>query len=29
VANAWNGMDVDAMTAYSPMIEVTIQDLAA
>jgi hypothetical protein len=25
----WHGMDVDAMTAYSPMIEVTIADLAA
>jgi deazaflavin-dependent oxidoreductase (nitroreductase family) len=29
VANAWPGMDVEAMTAYSPMIEVTIEDLAA
>jgi deazaflavin-dependent oxidoreductase (nitroreductase family) len=29
VSNAWNGMDVDAMAAYSPMIEVTIEDLAA
>jgi hypothetical protein len=29
VANAWNGMDVDAMAAYSLMIDVTIQDLAA
>ena len=29
VTNAWNGMDVDAMAAYSPMIEVTIEDLAA
>jgi len=28
-ANAWKGQDVDAMTAYSPMIEVTIGDLAA
>jgi deazaflavin-dependent oxidoreductase (nitroreductase family) len=28
-ANAWKGQDVDAMTAYSPMIEVTILDLAA
>lgn len=27
--NAWQGMDTDAMTAYSPMIEVTIEDLAA
>ena len=27
--NAWNGVDVDAMTAYAPMIEVTIDDLAA
>jgi deazaflavin-dependent oxidoreductase (nitroreductase family) len=23
--NAWQGMDVDAMTAYAPMIEVTIE----
>jgi deazaflavin-dependent oxidoreductase (nitroreductase family) len=28
-ANAWRGQDVEAMTAYSPMIEVTIEDLAA
>jgi len=28
-ANAWKGQDTDAMTAYSPMIEVTIGDLAA
>jgi deazaflavin-dependent oxidoreductase (nitroreductase family) len=27
--NAWRTMDVDAMTAWSPMIEVTIDDLAA
>jgi deazaflavin-dependent oxidoreductase (nitroreductase family) len=27
--NAWHGIDVDSMTAYSPMIEVTIADLAA
>lgn len=27
--NAWRGQDVDAMAAYSPMIEVTIGDLAA
>jgi deazaflavin-dependent oxidoreductase (nitroreductase family) len=27
--NAWHGVDVDAMTAYAPMIEVTIADLAA
>ena len=27
--NAWTGVDVDAMAAYSPMIEVTIDDLAA
>jgi len=27
--NAWQGVDVDAMAAYSPMIEVTIEDLAA
>lgn len=29
VANAWPGMDVNAMAAYAPMIEVTIADLAA
>jgi len=29
VANAWRTMDVDAMTAWAPMIEVTIDDLAA
>lgn len=29
VANAWAGMDVDAMASYAPMIEVTINDLAA
>ncbi len=29
VANAWPNQQVDAMTAYSPMIEVTLQDLAA
>jgi deazaflavin-dependent oxidoreductase (nitroreductase family) len=29
VANAWPRMDVDAMTAHSPMIEVTIDDIAA
>ena len=29
VANAWPGMDVDAIAAYAPMIEVTIEDLAA
>ena len=27
--NAWRGQNPDAMTAYSPMIEVTIEDLAA
>ena len=27
-ANAWKGQDVDAMTDYSPMIEVTILDSA-
>ena len=27
--NAWPGVNADAMTAYSPMIEVTIADLAA
>ena len=29
VANAWKQQDVDAMTAYAPMIEVTILDKAA
>jgi deazaflavin-dependent oxidoreductase (nitroreductase family) len=29
VRNAWPGMDVDAMATYAPMIEVTIDDLAA
>ena len=29
VKNAWPNQDVDKMTAYSPMIEVTIEDLAA
>jgi deazaflavin-dependent oxidoreductase (nitroreductase family) len=29
VANAWHNMDVDAMTAWAPMIEVTIDELAA
>jgi deazaflavin-dependent oxidoreductase (nitroreductase family) len=29
VANAWPRMDVNQMAAYSPMIEVTIEDLAA
>ena len=29
VSNAWTNMDADAMAAYSPMIEVTIEDLAA
>jgi deazaflavin-dependent oxidoreductase (nitroreductase family) len=28
-ANAWPNEDVEAMTAWAPMIEVTIQDLAA
>lgn len=27
--NAWRGQDPDTMAAYSPMIEVTIDDLAA
>ena len=27
--HAWRGQDADAMTAFSPMIEVTIDDLAA
>jgi deazaflavin-dependent oxidoreductase (nitroreductase family) len=27
--NAWPGVNADAMTAYSPMIEVTVGDLAA
>jgi hypothetical protein len=29
VANAWRNQDVDKMAAWSPMIEVTIADLAA
>lgn len=29
VANAWPKMDADQMAAHSPMIEVTIDDLAA
>jgi deazaflavin-dependent oxidoreductase (nitroreductase family) len=29
VANAWRNQDVEAMTAYSPMIEVTLEDFAA
>jgi deazaflavin-dependent oxidoreductase (nitroreductase family) len=29
VKNAWPNQDVEKMTAYSPMIEVTIEDLAA
>ena len=29
VANAWTNQDVDKMTAWSPMIEVTVTDLAA
>lgn len=29
VANAWPNQNVDNMTAYSPMIEVTVDDLAA
>ena len=29
VKNAWPNQDVDKMTAYSPMIEVTVEDLAA
>lgn len=28
-ANAWPNQDVDAMVAYAPMIEVTLDDLAA
>ena len=28
-ANAWRNQDVEAMTAWAPMIEVTILDLAA
>ena len=28
VANAWPNQEVEAMTAYSPMIEVTLQDVA-
>jgi deazaflavin-dependent oxidoreductase (nitroreductase family) len=29
VVNAWHNQDVEAMTAYSPMIEVTLEDVAA
>jgi deazaflavin-dependent oxidoreductase (nitroreductase family) len=29
VANAWPNQDIDKMSAWSPMIEVTIADLAA
>ena len=29
VDHAWPGMDVDAMTAYSPMIEVTLDSMPA
>ena len=29
VANAWRNQDVDQMTAWSPMIEVTVADVAA
>ena len=29
VANAWPGMDVEAMVRSSPMIEVTLEELAA
>ena len=29
VANAWRNQDVEAMTAYAPMIEVTLLDVAA
>jgi len=29
VANAWRNQDVEAMTAYAPMIEVTLENLAA
>ncbi len=29
VANAWPGMDIEAMAAYAPMIEVTLADIAA
>ena len=29
VANAWPNQDVERMTSYAPMIEVTIADLAA
>lgn len=27
--NAWRGMDIESMAAYSPMIEVTLQDVPA
>ena len=29
VANAWHGIDAEAMVRYSPMIEVTLEELAA
>ena len=29
VANAWPNQDVDVMTAHSPIIEITLADLAA
>ena len=29
VTNAWRNQDAEAMTAYAPMIEVTVSDLAA
>ena len=29
VANAWKNQDVEAMTAYAPMIDVTLEELAA
>ena len=29
VANAWRNQDVEAMTAYAPMIEVMLEELAA
>ena len=29
VANAWQNQDVEAMTAYAPLIEITFADEAA
>ena len=29
VVRVWTGQDLETMTAYSPLIEVTLDDLAA